>query len=193
MKQIDITELVDRARGGDTRAFAEIYDRYLDRVYCFVLGRIGGDRPLAEDLTSEVFLRALRNIKTFEWCGRDIGAWLLTIARNLVYDHFKSSRSLLEFPVKVPSGAGVFGDQIVDPEDEMLRHVTRDELHAALRRLTLEQREVVYWRFLQGYSIAETGAVMCKSAGAIKAMQYRAVCALYALIAPKEACAAVGA
>ena len=55
-----------------------------------------GSHPLAEDLTSETFLRALRRITDFTWQGRDFGAWLVTIARNLVADHFKSGRYRLE-------------------------------------------------------------------------------------------------
>jgi RNA polymerase sigma-70 factor (ECF subfamily) len=174
----DVVALVDRAREGDPEAFASLYDRYVERVYRFVLYRVGGESALAEDITSEVFLRALRKIKGFTWQGRDVGAWFLTIARNLVLDHFKSGKFRLEI-VGAEASPSV---DAVDAEDEALSRVSQADLYKAIQRLGNEQQEVVYWRFLQGYSVAETAAAMNKSDGAIKALQYRAVKALYKLV-----------
>jgi RNA polymerase sigma-70 factor (ECF subfamily) len=143
-----------------------------------VLYRVGGESALAEDITSEVFLRALRKIKGFTWQGRDVGAWFLTIARNLVLDHFKSGKFRLEI-VGAEASPSV---DAVDAEDEALSRVSQADLYKAIQRLGNEQQEVVYWRFLQGYSVAETAAAMNKSDGAIKALQYRAVKALYKLV-----------
>ncbi|SNT56295.1 RNA polymerase sigma-70 factor, ECF subfamily [Actinacidiphila glaucinigra] len=84
-------DLVERAQAGEREAFAALYDHYGDTVYRKVYYRVGG-KATAEDLTSETFLCALRRIGTFTWQGRDFGAWLVTIARNLVSDHFTSSR-----------------------------------------------------------------------------------------------------
>jgi RNA polymerase sigma-70 factor (ECF subfamily) len=176
--EADVVALVERARDGDAQAFAALYDRYVDRVYRFALYRVNGDTALAEDITSEVFLRALRKIRGFRWQGRDVGAWLLTIARNLVLDHFKSGRSRLE----VLGVEGADADRVVDAEDAALSRVSTQELYRAISRLGSEQQEVIYWRFLQGYSVAETAAAMGKSDGAIKALQYRAVKALYRLV-----------
>lgn len=88
-------DLVERAQAGEAEAFGRLYDQYSDTVYRYIYYRVGG-KATAEDLTSETFLRALRRIGTFTWQGRDFGAWLVTIARNLVADHFKSSRFRLE-------------------------------------------------------------------------------------------------
>lgn len=88
-------DLVERAQAGEADAFGRLYDQYSDTVYRYIYYRVGG-KATAEDLTSETFLRALRRIGTFTWQGRDFGAWLVTIARNLVADHFKSSRFRLE-------------------------------------------------------------------------------------------------
>ena len=64
-------------------------------VFRFIYYRVSSQQ-LAEDLTSETFVRGLRAIQRFNWQGKDFGAWLTTIARNLVADHFKSSRARLE-------------------------------------------------------------------------------------------------
>jgi RNA polymerase sigma-70 factor, ECF subfamily len=180
----DVVALVDRAREGDPDAFAALYDRYVERVYRFVLYRVHGDSALAEDVTSEVFLRALRKIKGFTWQGRDVGAWFLTIARNLVLDHFKSGRARLEvLGMETPAATD---DRILNAEDEALSRVSAQDLYKAIGQLGTEQQEVIYWRFLQGYSVAETAAAMGKSDGAIKALQYRAVKALYKLVVVGE-------
>jgi RNA polymerase sigma-70 factor (ECF subfamily) len=176
----DVIALVERARDGDPEAFASLYDRYVDRVYRFVLYRVSGDNALAEDITSEVFVRALRKMKTFTWQGRDVGAWFLTIGRNLVLDHFKSGKFRLEVVGAEPPEGN--DDSVVDPEDSALSRVSQADLYRAIRQLGNEQQEVIYWRFLQSYSVAETAAAMDKSEGAIKALQYRAVKALYRLV-----------
>ncbi|HEX9697498.1 MAG TPA: sigma-70 family RNA polymerase sigma factor [Actinomycetota bacterium] len=182
----DVIALVDRARDGDHEAFASLYDRYVERVYRFIVYRVGGDAALAEDITSEVFLRALRKIKGFTWQGRDVGAWFLTIARNLVLDHFKSGRHRLEsVGFEAPQAGGV-GDEVVDAEDEALSRISHGDLYKAISRLGNEQQEVIYWRFLQGYSVNEAAAAMGKSDGAIKALQYRAVKALYKLVVVED-------
>jgi RNA polymerase sigma-70 factor (ECF subfamily) len=87
--------LVNAAQAGDMAAYGELFELYFDMVFRFVLFRTG-DRALAEDLTSETFVRALRRISSVSYQGRDIGAWFVTIARNLIFDHVKSSRYRLE-------------------------------------------------------------------------------------------------
>ena len=87
--------LVELARNGDAEAFGLLYDHYQGSVYRFLYYRVGSV-ALAEDLTSETFFRALRSMSSFRWQGKDFGAWLMTIARNLTTDHYKSSRTRLE-------------------------------------------------------------------------------------------------
>ncbi|HKE65966.1 MAG TPA: sigma-70 family RNA polymerase sigma factor [Micromonosporaceae bacterium] len=175
-------KLVERAQDGDTEAFGLIYDKYVDTVFRFIYFRVG-NRPLAEDLTSESFLRALKRIGTVTWQGRDLGAWLVTIARNLVADHFKSGRYRLE----VTTGDVLDADREDrgpegSPESAVLDHITNRELLAAVKQLNPEQQECIVLRFLHGFSVAETAQAMNKNEGAIKALQYRAVRALNRLL-----------
>jgi RNA polymerase sigma-70 factor (ECF subfamily) len=166
--------LVARAQAGDAEAFGELYDRYVDLVYRYVYYRVG-NQALAEDLTSEAFLRALRRITSFTWQGRDIGAWFITIARNLIADHFKSGRYRME----VATADMLDADQAEDgPEGAVLDSLTNVALLEAVKQLGAEQQECVVLRFLQGLSVAETALAMGKNEGAIKALQYRAVRAL---------------
>ena len=174
--------LIERAQSGDPEAFGLIYDRYVDTVFRFVYFRVG-NRQLAEDLTSDTFLRALKRIGSFTWQGRDLGAWLVTIARNLVADHFKSGRYRLE----VTTGDVLDADREDrgpegSPEAAVVEHITNVALLTAVKQLNPEQQECIVLRFLQGFSVAETARAMGKNEGAIKALQYRAVRALARLL-----------
>ncbi|MES9539162.1 MULTISPECIES: sigma-70 family RNA polymerase sigma factor [unclassified Actinomadura] len=163
--------LVLRARDGDAEAFGSLYDHYVELVYRYVYYRVG-THALAEDITSETFLRALRRICDFHWQGKDFGAWLVTIARNLVADHFKSGRYRLE----VCTAELIEPDRPQEgPERAVLDAMTNRTLLRAVRRLNSEQQECVVLRFLHGLSVAETALIMDKKPGAIKALQYRAV------------------
>ncbi|MBA0053859.1 sigma-70 family RNA polymerase sigma factor [Streptomyces sp. AJS327] len=171
-------DLVERAQGGETDAFGSLYDQYSDTVYRYIYYRVGG-RATAEDLTSETFLRALRRISTFTWQGRDFGAWLVTIARNLVADHFKSSR----FRLEVTTGEMLDANEVErSPEDSVLESLSNAALLEAVRKLNPQQQECVTLRFLHGLSVAETARIMGKNEGAIKTLQYRAVRTLARLL-----------
>lgn len=170
--------LVKRAQAGEAEAFGLIYDRYVEIVFRFIYFRVG-NRPLAEDLTSETFLRALRRIGSVTWQGRDLGAWLVTIARNLVADHFKSGRYRLEIATgDLPDPEREDRDPKGAPESAVVGHLTNVTLLTAVTQLKPEQQECIVLRFLQGFSVAETAKAMGKNEGAIKALQYRAVRAL---------------
>jgi RNA polymerase sigma-70 factor (ECF subfamily) len=175
-----VMDIVARAQGGDADAFGELYDRYVDVVYRYIYYRVS-NVTLAEDLTSETFIRALRRISSYTWQGRDFGAWLVTIARNLIADHFKSGRYRLEVATSDLVEAGA--DRSQDgPENEVLSAITNEALLEAVKALGPEQQECISLRFLQGMSVAETAAIMGKNEGAIKALQYRAVKSLSRLL-----------
>jgi RNA polymerase sigma-70 factor (ECF subfamily) len=177
-----IAGLVALAQQGDAEAFGQVYDAYVDSVYRYLYYRVGS-HALAEDLTSETFLRALRRIDSFSWQGKDIGAWFTTIARNLVADHVKSSRFKLEVSTADMLDADRADDGI---EDEVLGRLQSATLLDAVRRLKPEQQECVVLRFLQGLSVAETAAVLGRSEGAVKQLQLRAVRALARLLPESE-------
>jgi len=170
--------LVELARGGDAEAFGQLYDHYQPSVYRFLYYRTRST-ALAEDLTSEAFLRALRNMSGFRWQGRDFGAWLMTIARNLCTDHFKAGKTRLELTTEDMS---VHDDATEGPENTVLAGLTNEVLLDALRQLSDEQRDCLIMRFLQGLTIAETAEVLGRSEGAVKQLQLRGVRNLAKLI-----------
>jgi RNA polymerase sigma-70 factor (ECF subfamily) len=174
--------LVELARNGDKEAFGQLYDHYQPSVYRFLYYRVGS-MTLAEDLTAETFFRALRSMHSFRWQGKDFGAWLMTIARNLTADHFKAGRTRLEQTTEDMQTLDTTSD---GPEVEVLSSLTNEALLRALGELPTEQRECLIMRFLQGLSIAETAEILGRSSGAVKQLQLRGVRNLAKLIPPGE-------
>jgi RNA polymerase sigma-70 factor (ECF subfamily) len=175
---VDVWELVSQAQAGDAEAFGRLYDHYVSMVHRYVYYRVG-DRATAEDVTSETFVRALRRIDSLSFQGRDVGAWLVTIARNIVLDHVKSSRYRLEVTTADMRDA----DRATDgPEEAVLQHLTNRELLACVQQLGSEQQECIVLRFIHGLSVSETAEIMGKKDGAIKALQHRAVRRLAGLL-----------
>ncbi len=182
-----IEELVAAAQQGDRAAFGAIYDRYMDTIFRYLYFRCGS-RQLAEDLTSETFLRALKRIGSFRWKGRDLGAWLTTIAKHLLVDNLKSGRARWEVSTDEPP------EPVTDPllrsrqrastdvVGSVSTYLTNVTLLTAVKELPGDQQDVIVLRFLCGFSVEETAEVMGKSQGAVKAATYRAVRALYRLL-----------
>ncbi len=175
---VDVWALVHQAQTGDAEAFGRLYDHYVTMVHRYAYHRVG-DRATAEDITSETFVRALRRIDSLSFQGRDVGAWLVTIARNIIRDHVKSSRYRLEVTTADMRDA----DRATDgPEDAVVQHLTNQQLLECVRQLGSEQQECIVLRFLHGLSVSETAEIMGKKDGAIKALQHRAVRRLAGLL-----------
>lgn len=174
----EVIDLVGRAQDGDGAAFAALYDRYVDQTFGYVYRRVG-HRQTAEDLTSDVFLRAFRRLDSFQWQGVDLGAWIMTIARNRVHDHFKSARFRMERASdQTPEDPDTSAED--DPERVALGRDMAQALGRALEKLSDDHREVIELRFVHDRSVAETAAIMGRTNGATKALQYRALKALAA-------------
>ncbi|WVH79308.1 sigma-70 family RNA polymerase sigma factor [Lentzea sp. DG1S-22] len=165
-------QLVKAAQEGDTGAFGVLYDKYVDMVFRYVLFRVGGDRAFAEDVTSETFLRALRSIGSVSYQGRDVGAWFVTIARNIVFDHVKSSRYRLEVTTAELQDNR---EETSGPEQEVMTEATNAELLRCVSQLGDDQRECIVLRFIEGKSVSEVAQLMDRNEGAVKALQHRAV------------------
>jgi RNA polymerase sigma-70 factor (ECF subfamily) len=168
-------DLVTRAQQGDRDAFGQLYQRYARSISRFLASRVT-DRGLTEDLTSETFLRAWRRINTVHNQGHDIGAWLTTIARNLVVDHVKSSRHRLDTTTaNVPEHPTTAA---LGPEQAVIQRDTTEWLWRCIAQLTPDQRECIRLRVFQDLSIAQTATVMGRTQAAVRALRHRAVAQL---------------
>lgn len=163
--------LVRRAAAGDAAAFGELYALYADAIYRHVAGAIGR-REDAEDLTEQVFVKALRHIGAFRPERSPFGGWLHTIADRLVIDFSRTHREHAPLPME-PFGAAVAG-----PEADGGDAPGRERLRRAVAALPEEQRRVLLLRFVAGYRPEEVARLLGKRADAVRAVQYRALRAL---------------
>lgn len=158
--------LVQRAKEGDKSAFVVLYERYQPPVFTYIYYRVD-DLTLAEDLTAEVFVRLVAKIHTYR-ASSPLLAWLYTIARNLISDHYRQARR--ETPLFERTVMST-----VDPTEEVHRHLRETELRAALKKLSEEQQQVVLLKFIERRSNAQIAALLGKTEGAVKSLQHRAL------------------
>ncbi len=168
----DEESLVRRAQQRDEEAFTMLYEEYFDKIYRYVALKIG-DRIEAEDLTQQVFVKALKSISSFRWKGIPFSAWLYRIAHNQVVDYFRKKKRYTTTPLD----ESMKGSDI-DPQLAAERKLDIERVLLASQGLTEAQREVISLRFSSELSIAEVARIMGKSEGAVKALQHSAIVAL---------------
>jgi RNA polymerase sigma-70 factor (ECF subfamily) len=175
LREADERQLVEAAQR-DRARFADLYDRYFEMVYAYVARRLR-DRAATEDVTSEVFRKALQNLPKFKWTGAPFGAWLLRIASNVIADRAK--RAAREQQVEpsltvglLPRGQSVAVQaQQTDLEDAERRAC----LFRLVGELAEDQQRVVMLRFAEEKTIREIAIQLERSEGAVKQLQFRAL------------------
>jgi RNA polymerase sigma-70 factor (ECF subfamily) len=166
--------LVEAAQKDPTQ-FGELYEINFERVYGFVARRVC-DRDAAEDLTSEVFHKALANLRRFEWRGVPFAAWLLRIAVNAIAD--RAQRVGRELAVDDPPELSAEASALVDLEE--VEH--RARLFRLVEQLPEHQRRVIAMRFAEEKSIREIAEALGRTEGAVKQLQFRGLQSLRAQI-----------
>jgi len=171
--------LVRRAIEGDQLAFTQLYDEHFDKIYRYIYFRVGNQAE-AEDLTQEVFFKALGAIGSYKWRSTPFAAWLFRIAHNQVIDYFR--RQMRQKTVTLDEEIAVNG---IDPVDVAERELEIQEVTEALAQISEAQRETFSLRFVAGLSIAEVAKTLGKSEGAVKALQHNATMAIRKIILEK--------
>jgi len=170
-KQVNEKDLVHRAKAGDPEAFTALYDAYLGQVYRYVFFRVADDQT-AEDITSQVFLRAWEHLKRYRQDGSFL-AWLYTIARNAVIDHYRTRKEVVPLNDALP--LPVEGPTL---QERVELKVETEHVRRAMLRLTSVQKEVLSLKFIAGFSTEEIARHLGKREGAVRALQMRALRAL---------------
>ncbi|HXZ94371.1 MAG TPA: sigma-70 family RNA polymerase sigma factor [Dehalococcoidia bacterium] len=176
--------MTSEANGGKTEAtkdrkaqLADLYDEYYDKIAHYAYVRIG-DRTQAEDIASEVFLKALDSIKKYQERGLPMQAWLFKIAHNLVVDHLRGMTQREAISIDTIE----IRDES-DPEVAMERKMELERVTEAMKKLSEKQREVLRLRFFGGLTSKEVGNLLDKSDGAVREMQRAALEKLRELMA----------
>jgi RNA polymerase sigma-70 factor (ECF subfamily) len=165
----DVEALVTRAQAGDRAALGAIYDRLAGRVYRFALFRVGS-RADAEDLMQRTFLKMIESLPRYQPRGIPFEAWFFRIARNAVIDHQRVRRP--HEPLEAV--ADIEGASPGPAESAELAMEFR-RLEDALQQLTPVQQEVIGYRYMAGLSARETGLIIGKREGSVRAIQFRAL------------------
>ena len=168
---------VERAKS-DPAAFGELYDRYAAQIYRFVRARIR-DESAAEDITAEVFLSALRHIKSYRDQGRPFSCWLYRIAINAIASHYRGQR----FALSLDDQLGLVSP-LLDPLDEVVDRERLRTIWQAVDALPAQQRAAMILKFSEDMTMDEIGGVLGKSPAAAKLLVYRAMQRLRRELAP---------
>ncbi len=158
----------------DPQAYDGIYLLYADRVFRYLLVRVG-DEDTAEEMTSQVFVHLIERLHKYRIGPADnvaiFSAWLYRMTYNKMVDIIRKSRRSPQMPIDViqdmPTG------QVVS--DDVIQKIDNERLLSTLAVLNETQRDVLLLRFIEGYNIAETAEILDKTQGAIKALQHRAI------------------
>ncbi len=177
-------ELVNAARRNDARAWARLYALYADRVFRYIYYRLN-DRARSEELTGEVFLRLVENIKTFRGGGNDYATiftgWIFSIARNLVTDEYRRRQTRAEQETETD-----WSNECVPSLDADFQ-LDRAALQQAMAQLTEEQQTVLLLRFEEGMSATQIARALGKTETAVKGLQLRGLAALARLLGAPRA------
>lgn len=167
-------DLLERAVQGDAEAFGVLYREHLERVYRYVLYRVG-DPYEAEDLTETIFLKAWEALPDYRVEGQPWTAWLFRIAGNTVIDYYRTRHPHSELEEALPADGP-------EPVERVSLGEEMAQLRAALGQLPPEQQHLLVLRFVEGLSHAEVARILGKTEGNVRVMQHRALAALAKLL-----------
>ncbi|HET9912390.1 MAG TPA: sigma-70 family RNA polymerase sigma factor [Anaerolineales bacterium] len=172
--------LVERAKSGDAEAFARLYDAYVERVSRYVYFRVAEDCDV-EDLVSQVFLKAWENLDRYRMGNSPFAAWLYTIARNLVIDHYRTKKDILtlEDILALPADMEL-------PDEQAQTRFDLEALRDALQFLTPDQQQALILKYIAGLPNGSIAKIMNKQEGTVRGLQMRGLQTLAKYMKEKE-------
>jgi len=148
---------------------AGLYEEYYDKLARYVYVHIG-NKEEAEDIAGEVFLKALKSLKSYKEQGIPMQGWLFRIAHNLTVDYLRKMNKRRTVPM---DSVILTGED--NPVDAAEKNIEFERVTEAMKQLTIEQREVINLRFFGGFTSKEVGDILSKSDGAVREMQRAAI------------------
>jgi RNA polymerase sigma-70 factor (ECF subfamily) len=180
---------LDGARRCEPGAVTRVYTAYAPALFRFFMAEVG-DRQEAQDLVGTVFVSAIEGLPRFRGPIQALGGWLFQIARHDLYDfRRKQARSRLE-PLEEKLDEAALAAGALDPEELAIERLEGTRVMAALRELSLDQREVLLLRMAAGLTAPEVADLLGKTTGAVKALQHRGLASLARVLglrSPEEA------
>ncbi|MBN1370165.1 MAG: sigma-70 family RNA polymerase sigma factor [Dehalococcoidaceae bacterium] len=167
--------LVERAKH-NKQAFGELYEKYYPQIFGYALKRTT-DVELARDITSQVFIKALKSIGSFRWRGAPFSSWLYRITANEIADYYRGRKRrqicLEENAVLLEQAGCPPEEEIRQAEEELARHEEFLALHQSIICLPFKYQEVIALRYFEGKPLKEIGRILGKSEGTVKSLLHR--------------------
>ena len=177
-------ELVERARG-DSEAFGEIYEQYYSQIFGYILRRTASIE-IAQDITSEVFFKALKNLGQFHWRDIPFSSWLYRIATHEIANYFRKNNhrysSLEEVSNLMSDSNPTVESELIEAEAELKRHEAFLALHENISRLPAKYQEVITLRFFENKQLKEIVEILGKRQGTVKSLLHRGLAKLRELM-----------
>jgi len=166
-------ELVERAKK-DPEAFAKLYDKYYSQIFGYILKRVA-NLDIAQDVCSETFLKALKNLWKFRWKNISLSFWLYRIANNEIVNFFRKRKHKLVSLEKTPEPIDGSNPEIelIEAEDKLKMHRDFLEIQEKISELEIKYQEVITLRFFEKKKIQEIAEILGKKEGTIKSLLHR--------------------
>lgn len=158
-------QLAEKTQNGCRESFEVLVTRHGPRIFNF-LWQLTRNPHDAEDLTQETFLKAFRNIHRYN-PSCSFTTWLFVIAKRTGVSHFRSARPTEELPEEG-------GTDVANPSTVLQEKEEKSSLWQLARRLKPNQHEVLWLRYGEGFSIAETARIMNTNQIRVKVLLHRA-------------------
>ena len=176
---IDIIEIINRAKAGDPQAFSRLYNLYYTPVYKYIYFRIGKSRDdSAEDITQDVFLKAYTSFASYSYTGKSLLAYLYTIARNTLIDRGRKKKIQLVELDSEDSTLEQIPDTANGPSDQYAKKEESEDLRAHICLLSPDQQDVIILRFIEELTTKEISETLGKSEEAVRQLQSKGLRAL---------------
>ncbi len=166
-----VEELVIKAQEGDTDAFGQLYDIFIDQIYRYVFYKVGQEEVL--DLTENIFLKAWEHLKTYKSIKGNFSSWLFRIAHNVVVDHYRLRKEFLELSADL-----VDDRQHNNPVFSAQQQLDQELLRKALLKLRKKYQQVILLKYINDLSNEEISKILGCSEGSLRILKFRALKAL---------------
>lgn len=178
MTEAELKNYLQQAQNGDQEAFGAIYDHFAEKIYRFVYFRVG-HKEVAEDVLSDSFVKAWQKINQIN-SPEALSGWLYQIARNNIIDYYRLKKEL----VPLDEVEEILIDE-VNPVDTVNLNFQQKKILAVMDQLSIDQREVIKYRFFEDLTNEEIAYVLGKTEGAVRVLQHRAILKLRELLKNK--------
>ncbi len=174
-KNLDIDKLVVKAQGGDTEAFALVYDELVTPVYRYIFFRV--ENEIAEDLTEDAFFKVWQNLKKYKKGKYPFSSWVFRIAHNLVVDYYRKNKVIEEIDDRMADPS-----DHINPEKQTNIKLTNIRLKKVIRKLPDNYQQVIILKYINELDNKEIADTIGKSEGAVRTIQFRALEKLKSLV-----------